>query len=77
MNSTTNTTPTIRPKRKSYSAVKQKAYRERLKAKEELAEEWAEEQMHLDEARLRLKVAFSLGGLLVLLVYFKHVLGLF
>jgi predicted alpha/beta hydrolase family esterase len=71
------TTTTIRPKRKSYSAVKQKAYRERLKAKEEWAEELAQEQIDHDEAKLRVFVAFSLGGLLVLLVYLKHVLGLF
>jgi len=72
-----NATTTIRPKRKSYSAVKQKAYRERLKQKEEWAEDIAFEALAAEEAKLRVFVAFGLGFLLVLLVYLKHILGLF
>jgi hypothetical protein len=71
------TTTTIRPKRKSYSAVKQKAYRERLLVKKQWADELAQEQIDHNEAKLRVFVAFCFGGLLVMLVYLKHILGLF
>jgi hypothetical protein len=70
-------TTTFRPKRKTYSAVKQKAYRERLKTKEAWEEEIALEIIELEEAKLRLLVAFGGGFLLVMLIYFKHILGLF